>query len=66
MKLSRLYLQKILVLYKVKEVAIESNSIVQILPVRRENQNLIINPCIFHRNQYQYLYLLQESFRVLY
>jgi hypothetical protein len=32
-KLNRLYLQKILVLYKVKEVAIKSNSIIQILPV---------------------------------
>jgi hypothetical protein len=33
-KLSRLYLQRILVLYGVREVVTESNSIVQILPVR--------------------------------
>jgi hypothetical protein len=32
-KLNKFYLQKILVLYGVREVAIESNSIVQILPV---------------------------------
>jgi hypothetical protein len=33
-KLNRFYLQKILVLYGVREIVIESNSIVQILPVR--------------------------------
>jgi hypothetical protein len=65
-KLSRLHLQRILVLYGVREVAIESNSIVQILPVRRGNQSLVTNPRIFHKDQYQYLYLLQESFRALY
>jgi hypothetical protein len=32
-KLNRFYLQKILVLYGVKEVATKSNSIIQILPV---------------------------------
>jgi hypothetical protein len=33
-KLSGFYLQRILVLYRIKEIAIESNLIVQILPVR--------------------------------
>jgi hypothetical protein len=33
-KLSRLYLQRILVLCGVKEIVIKSNSIIQVLPVR--------------------------------
>jgi hypothetical protein len=33
-KLNRFYLQKILVLYRIREVAIESNSIIQILSIR--------------------------------
>jgi hypothetical protein len=49
-KLSRLYLQKMLVLYRIRKIAIESNSIIQILPVRQENQSLITNPRIFHRD----------------
>jgi hypothetical protein len=32
-KLSRFYLQRIIMLYKIKEMAIKSNSIIQILPV---------------------------------
>jgi hypothetical protein len=32
-KLNKLYFQKILMLYKIKEIVIKSNSIVQVLPV---------------------------------
>jgi hypothetical protein len=51
-KLSRFYLQRILILCEIKEIVIELNSIVQILSVRQKNQNLVTNPRIFHGDQY--------------